>query len=158
MRMAKKAKKTFKNFWLFLWNSMLIEKYDSIKAMDLQEKQAFRRICYSKVTILILVVILVFMARGTYAVYLKEQGAAQQRDMIKQQLATLDAREAVISGDVQALQTNTGLEKALRQKFGVAAVGESVAVIVDASTSVATTTVPQQNVLQKVWGAISDIF
>lgn len=155
---AKTAKKAFRNFWLFLWNSMLIGEYGSIKAMDLQEKQTFRRICYSKVTIAILGILILLVARGTYGIYQKEKDTTAQRDMIQQQLATLEAREGVISGDVAALQTNAGLEKALRQKFGVAASGESVVVIVNASTTTATSTPPTPGFFQKVWNGVKGIF
>jgi len=113
---------------------------------------------YSKITIALMLVLLVFMARGTYSIYQKERDAAAQRDLMQQQFATLQARETVISADVQALQTNTGLDKALREKFGVAAAGESVAVIVDATATDATTAPPvQQTFFQKFWSAVTDI-
>lgn len=130
--------------------------------MELHEKQTFRRICYSKLMIAVLFIVAFLLIRGTYGIYEKAAETTRDRDRMQAKLAELQARQQVIDNQVDTLQTDEGLERALRQKFGVARVGESIALIVD-SQSDATTTAPQERtttdkVLDTITSGVRSLF
>lgn len=130
--------------------------------MELHEKQTFRRVCYSKPMIIVLFVVAFLLIRGTYGIYEKAAETTRDRDRMQAKLAELQAHQQVIANQVDTLQTDEGLERALRQKFGVARAGESIALIVDSDEN-ATTTVSQEHtptgkVLDTIMSGVRSLF
>jgi cell division protein FtsB len=126
--------------------------------MELHEKQLLRKICYSKVTIVILVILVLFLIRGVYGIYEKYQETDEVRDQAKSRLMELQAREKKIANDVANLKTDDGLDRALRQKFGVAKPDESVVVIVDSASSASSTVPVKEGFIDKTFDFFGSIF
>ena len=69
--------------------------------------------------------------------------ATQLRAEAEGRLADLESQQAKLEGDIEELETNRGMEAALRQQYAVAGAGEGLIVIVEsekASTRQASST------------------
>ncbi len=101
--------------------------------LPFQERKKFRKILYSKATILVLLVVLVFVARGTWEIHEKATIARAERDQASRTLADVDGREAELEASLILRRTDQGIEDEIRQKFTVARPWEEVVVVVDES-------------------------
>lgn len=70
------------------------------------------------------------LGRGTWDMYGKFASAAGARQSAEIELMELRLRHAKVSSDVEALQTERGLESELRERYGVARPGEGEIAIV----------------------------
>ncbi len=71
----------------------------------------------------------------------EERARADVRDT-KAQLASLEAREKTLNGDLDTLDTPRGKEAALRDTLGVAKQGEGVIIVVPPTGATTSTTTP----------------
>ena|SRR3989344_1837462 len=96
-----------------------------------QEKRRFKRILYSKGTIIVLAVILFFLGRAVisahykYSLTKKSEGAAVAR------YEELKIRKETLEGNLNKLETARGIEEELRERFNVARPGEEVIIITE---------------------------
>jgi cell division protein FtsB len=96
-----------------------------------REKYRIRRFLFSKVTLLVLFVLVVVFAKGTWGAYQKSEYAKENRERAEVQLAELTEREDKLEVELQRLETERGLEEEVRQKFDVGREGEHLVVLVD---------------------------
>ena len=101
--------------------------------LPFQGRKKFRKILYSKATILVLLVILVFVARGAWRIHGKATIARAERDRVALALAEIGGREAELQSSLLLRKTDQGIEDEIRQKFTVARSWEEVVVVVDES-------------------------
>ncbi len=101
--------------------------------LPFQGRKKFRKILYSKATILVLLVVLVFVARGAWKIHEKATIARAERDQAARALAEVDGREAELQASLAVRRTDQGIEDEIRQKFTVARPWEEVVVVVDES-------------------------
>lgn len=99
--------------------------------LEFQEKKKLRNILYSKVTLLALFVILIFIARATLGVYYKQKASGENLAKAREEAAELEKREKMLSSEIERLKTEKGTEEEIRKKFMVGKAGEEVIVIVD---------------------------
>lgn len=99
--------------------------------LEFQEKKKLRNILYSKVTLLALFVVLIFIARATLSVYYKQKASGENLAKAKEEVAELEKREKTLNFEIERLKTEKGTEEEIRKKFMVGKVGEQVIVIVD---------------------------
>lgn len=131
---------TPRTFFVVLWNSMGI--VYTIYMHEFKRKRTIDRIIYSPVSLIILVIILAFSVRATWAVHVKEQMSRDSLDQSQRELDKIAAREQSLNQAIAYLSTPQGVETEIRKKFRVVKDGESVAVIVDDASGTATTSVP----------------
>jgi cell division protein FtsB len=98
---------------------------------EFQEKKKIRNILYSKVTLVALIVILVFIARAAFSVYHKQKVSGENLAKAKEEVAELEKREEMLNSEIERLKTEKGTEEEIRKKFMVGKIGEQVIVIVD---------------------------
>ncbi len=98
-----------------------------------QERKKLRNILYSKATILVLLVVLVFVARGAWKIHEKALIARAERDKVARVLLEIEVRQAELQASLTVRRTDQGIEEEIRQKFTVARPWEEVVVIVDDS-------------------------
>ncbi len=98
-----------------------------------QERKKLRKILYAKATLLVLLVALVFVARGTYQVYQKAHIARTEQKEVEKSFEELALHASELEQSVERLKGEQGIEWEIRQKFTVARPGEEVVVIVDES-------------------------
>lgn len=110
-----------------------------------EEKSKFWRIFYSPLVFIVLVVIFVFMARAVWKVYGHERVSSQDREKIEADLVAAQRRIESLKKQVGTLDTAQGVDDEIRAKFNVSKVGEGVAVIVNGTDTLSTSTVSMQD-------------
>ena len=68
---------------------------------------------------------------GVWNAYQKQHESAALRTEAEVQLADLSKRQAKLNSDVTNLQTDRGMEAALREQYALGAMGEGLIVIID---------------------------
>jgi cell division protein FtsB len=128
--------------------------------LEFRQKRKVRRLIYSPITIIVLLVVVIVLAKATWNVHVKEAESRTYLDEAQAQLDTVSASQSALSAQVAGLQTPEGVETNIRSQFLVAKPGEQVAVIVDGanndndvSNTVSTTTSSEN-----FWKRIADFF
>lgn len=96
-----------------------------------RKKHANYPVIYQWPTLLILAVITLFAVNGAWEVYKKADRAHDERDKAHAQLQELQEQKASLKTDIEALQSQRGIDAQVRKKYGVVKEGEEVVVIVD---------------------------
>ncbi|KKR52195.1 MAG: hypothetical protein UT90_C0023G0013 [Parcubacteria group bacterium GW2011_GWA1_40_21] len=99
--------------------------------LEFQEKKKLRNILYSKITLIALFIILIFIARATLSVYHKQKTSKGNLNKAQEEIAELKKREKMLNYEIDRLKTDRGTEEEIRKKFMVGKAGEQVIVIVD---------------------------
>lgn len=94
-------------------------------------KNTFESIIFSKLTLVVLLVISLFTAHSVYERWQVERDMAARRESIELQYQDLENRKAALEEKVDYLQGETGVESEIRRNFDVAREGEQVVIIVD---------------------------
>lgn len=102
--------------------------------LPFQERKKFRKILYSKASILVLLVALVLVSRGAWQVHEKAVIARTERDESARVLADLQDRNKALEASLTHLKSTQGIEDEVRQKYAVARPGEEIVVVVDESS------------------------
>ena len=100
------------------------------------EKRRIKKVIYSKVTLVVVTVLLVLVARGTWDIYEKAKYASTNEVRVKTELELLKKREEFLNKELYNIRTNRGKEAEIRAKFDVGREGEKLVVLVDAEESV----------------------
>ncbi len=93
------------------------------------QKQIKGRI-YSRTTLIILLFILVFTAKGVFNIYLRNRESVLARNETAMRLKDLEGRKELLNLEISRLNENDGIEREIREKFNVVKPGENVAIIV----------------------------
>lgn len=98
---------------------------------DFKQKKKIRRRIYSKWVLTVFIIVAVFLGNATWNVYKKYREASDNTAIAQAQLDKLNARERQLSASLASLKTVAGVEKELREKFGVVKDGEQMILIVE---------------------------
>ncbi len=123
--------------------------------LDFQQKRQIKKVIYSRVTIFILFIAVIFLARSTYSIYQKAQLSSANYNETKKEYDSLKERQTMLNSEIASLKTDTGVEEEIRSKFSVAKPGETVVVVVD-NTASSTTNDNGQNL--SLWQRFLSIF
>jgi cell division protein FtsB len=123
-----------------------------------KKSRTFKQVFYSRPVFILLVVLLLVAAHGTWKIYEKAIIAAEQKDRAAKDLADLKAREMDLEAKIASLKTDRGLEEEIRQRFSVVKNGESVVVVVDPSTQQGTSTQDTDSGVSFWWHKFLGIF
>jgi len=119
--------------------------------LEFQEKRKLKRLIYSRVTLVVFIIIFAFLLKAVWDVYKKQ---AITRDNLAKTAAVyegLRAREEMLSSEIERLKTESGTEEEIREKYGLVKPGEEVLVIVDGDEVVGSTPVSSgSNFWQKI--------
>ena len=99
--------------------------------MDFYEKRKFKKILYSKVTLIILGLIVIWLLFVVWSMYQKEKDTRLRRIEQREILDELESRETSLRTEIERLSTERGIEEEIRSKFEVGKEGEEIVVIVD---------------------------
>jgi cell division protein FtsB len=102
---------------------------------ELQQKQQIKHRMYSLPALGALLVIAIFLAKGTVGVIMKEQQSVADVAALKAKMTTMSDQETSLRADISALNTEAGIDAEIKDKFNVSAAGEHVAIIVDPTNS-----------------------
>ncbi len=98
---------------------------------ELQKRRKIQALLYSKVSLFMLLLVMVFLGRATFNVYGKYSDSTRAMNTAKQEAAALEAREKSIESENRRLMTESGIEKELRHKYSVKKEGEKLFIITD---------------------------
>lgn len=99
--------------------------------MDFHEKRKLKKILYSKLTLIILGIIVIWFSFAAWNMYKKERDTRLKRVEQKEILNELKTRKMSLSEEIERLNTEYGIEQEVRSKFEVGKEGEEMIVIVD---------------------------
>ena len=103
--------------------------------LEFQQKRKFRKVLYSRISIFVLFVAVLFLARATYNIYTKEQMSADDYATVLKNYNDLNARQAMLTSQISKLGTESGQEEEIRSKFSVAKPGETVVMVIGGASS-----------------------
>ncbi len=118
--------------------------------LGVSDKQRLRRILFSKISLLLLLVLVVVFVRGTWGVYQKARFAKENRLQAEQELNELEQRASSLRTEMQRLETERGLEEEIRHSFDVGRDGEHLIILVDAPEQEAAARETSQSLWQRV--------
>ncbi len=95
-----------------------------------QKRKMWKKI-YSIPVLILLLVILFFVLKGTWIIFMKSSYSHKQKIAVEAELIALQERKNSIEKKIQRLNTETGVEEEIRSKYDVAKDGEKLIVIVD---------------------------
>ena len=118
---------------------------------EFEHKRKVRRILSSPLVLLPLAVLLVFLVRGTWNIYLKNRDSCAELQLAEERLARLEERHKTLSAGIERLGTDSGIEGEIRERFQMAKDAEQAIVIVDAPSKPKQLPLPEESFLQKIW-------
>ena len=125
---------------------------------EFREKKRFRKLLYSNVSIVLLLVLLVLIGKGTWNMYTKQHEAYLDRVDVESSLSSLKSKQDFLTREISGLKTQNGVELEIRDKFNVKRPGEEVAVIVDSTTSIESAASASNLLGERVWGWFVGLF
>ncbi len=99
--------------------------------LEFQEKRRIKRFIYSKVTLVLLIVLVIFILNAVWKVYKKQDYTRDNLVKAAASLTSLKAREKMLSSEIERLKTENGIEEEIRAKYGLVKPGEEVIIVVD---------------------------
>ena len=118
---------------------------------EFEHKRKIRKILSSPLVLLPLAIILFFLIRGTWNIYLKNRDSGIELRLAEERLARLEERQSVLAAGIDRLSTESGIEGEIRDRFQMAKEGEKAVVIVDAPSKPVQLALPEESFLQKIW-------
>ncbi len=95
------------------------------------QKKRYERALYSRPTIFLLIILIIFLGKAVLNVYEKAQNTNENLELAEVELDTLEARKSLLEDKISTLGTPKGVEAEIRDKFNVVKEGESVIMIVE---------------------------
>jgi cell division protein FtsB len=99
--------------------------------LEFQEKRKIKKMIYSRLSVVLLLLVLLFVLKGVWGVYEKERLTRENLSRVQTELERLRERELYLSTGIERLKTPKGTEEEIRRKYGLVKPGEQVIVIVD---------------------------
>ncbi|MEK7567382.1 MAG: hypothetical protein AAB513_00465 [Patescibacteria group bacterium] len=96
-----------------------------------ENRRRFRTVMNSKLTLVILLLVLMVVLKSTWILYGKNKEAGMKKESLSRESKQIGEREDFLEGEISRLRTEQGVEEILRQKFNIKKDGEEVLVIID---------------------------
>jgi cell division protein FtsB len=103
--------------------------------MDFQQKRKIRNIMYSKVMLIILLLLAFILSKGAWGIFIKALSSRSSLKEIKKEYTDLETRKQILSDNITELNTEEGREEEIRSKYSVSKNGEVNIVIIDKNTT-----------------------
>jgi cell division protein FtsB len=123
--------------------------------LEFQEKRKLRSFLYSKTTMVILVIFIVLAVNAVWGVYKKQRLTKENLAQTATTFDSLQAREKMLSSEIEKLKTEAGKEEEIREKYGLVKPGEEVIVVVNDSDN---DNLDQDSTQNSFWKKIKDWF
>ena len=102
-----------------------------IAMAEFYARRKFKKLLYSKFTVVFLLVPIAFMANAAFNAWEKKENTEANLAAVTAELDDLQAREESIKSELERLDTPHGLEEEIRGKFELGREGEQMVVMVD---------------------------
>lgn len=123
--------------------------------LEFREKRKLKQILYSKLTLVVLFIIVLYLASTVLSVYQKEKSTRVAKERQEREYEELSERESVLRIEIERLSSNRGIEEEIRSKFEVGREGERIIII---TNPVDTTETENRNKTRGFLGKVLDIF
>lgn len=123
---------------------------------EFQERSKIKRKKRSKILLLFMLLVFIFLVKGTFSAYTKERNSRIEVDRALKEKEVLDKRYQVMSEQSDALKSDIGIESEIRNKFDVVKEGEGVIVIVDKDMPIIEE--DKRGVLKRFWDSVRGVF
>lgn len=94
-------------------------------------KTGFTGLLFSKLTLIILLILCVYLAYSVYERFTVERTMSERLDSTQEEYTELEERRDTLLEKVDYLEGDSGIETEIRKHFDVAKEGEQVVIIVD---------------------------
>jgi cell division protein FtsB len=118
--------------------------------LDFHQKRKIKSVVYNKVTLIILLLLVLMVARSTWVVFKKERTSAEMKNLSLKNVQELRDRNKELELKIKELETGTGIEEEIRLKFDVVKGDENMVVVVDDKNSDMSTTTEKVGWWEKV--------
>lgn len=98
---------------------------------DFQQKKRWRRFFYSWPVLIFMSILLLFFAWGIIGLAMRMQTTRENRQLAETKLIELEDKKETFTADVAKLDSESGIEESIREKFPVVKEGEGLIVVVD---------------------------
>jgi cell division protein FtsB len=98
---------------------------------EFQERRRMKKLLHSRYAIAVLAIISVLLAHAVYGVYGKYEKSKEIASRMQADLTSLEVREKSLTASMNALDTEEGKEREIRDRFGAVKPGEKMIVLVD---------------------------
>ncbi|MFA5934568.1 MAG: septum formation initiator family protein [Candidatus Paceibacterota bacterium] len=122
---------------------------------DYQQKKKIRKVIYSKITLVVLFIFIIILAKANYGIFKKERLSRENYNIVKDDFDSLKGRKVVLESEISRLKTSEGVEEEIRSKFDVSKPGEVVVNIIDSGSS---TSIEGEEVGVGFWNKIINWF
>jgi len=110
---------------------------------------------YSKILILGLTILVIFLSRASWNVFLKEKNTRENLLETQENFQKLEREKNELEGDINNLSTARGIDEEIRNKFRVTKDGEGMIMLID-SPEISTTTKEENK--KSFWSRLFDFF
>lgn len=100
------------------------------------KKKAEYTFWHSPLILALLFVIVIVFAYNLIGLLEKERETSKKKELVLDQIEALKKRELTLKTDIARLETDEGIESAIREKYQVVKPGEKVVTIVDEPESI----------------------
>ncbi len=110
----------------------------------------FKRVLHSYFGLALLAIFILFFAWNVIKFAEKAQETAKNKKIAQEKLTELENQKTQLSGEIDKLNTEKGVEASIRDKFGLAKDGEGLVVVVDDQSKSATAPKPPTGFWAKI--------
>ena len=119
--------------------------------MQFGKKQPISRYLYTKIGIVVLLLIILLLGRSVYERFMIEREMAERLAETEQEMRDIQSRKEELSSKVEYMTGERGVEEEIRKNFDVAREGEQVIILVGEDESVPANTVVTPEDKPKWW-------
>ncbi|MEX0930050.1 MAG: hypothetical protein WDZ79_00055 [Candidatus Paceibacterota bacterium] len=124
----------------------------------LHSKRLFKRIIYSKLALIILILLTALMFKAAWGAYQKMSQSGERAAAAREEKQELLNEQEILSENLQHLETRRGMEEELRKKYSLTKEGEEMVVIVDPEVAGGEVDERDRSVLGEIWDAVVGFF
>lgn len=123
--------------------------------IDFQQKRQIKSVMYSKVSFVVLFILVIFLSKATYNIYQKSKLSSENNLVVRREYESLKTRKDMLESEIDRLKTDNGVEEEIRGKFNVAKPGETVVVVINGTGSSMSNTDSSN---KGFWSSVFNIF
>jgi cell division protein FtsB len=97
----------------------------------LRRKKKVRRLLFSRLSIILLLILVFFVGRATWRMYEKAINTRADLALVEAHYNDLESRERELSEKLKELNTEKGVEREIRDTYGVVKENEGVIILVE---------------------------
>lgn len=98
--------------------------------LDFQQKRKIRSVLYSRVSIFLLFILFLYSLYSTFLVYKKRADSKMELFKLEKEYTDLQIKQNSVISQIEDLNSGEGIEREIREKFGVAKKDENLVMIV----------------------------